>query len=120
MFGKKSKPSVDDELIEYIKSYARYEDDLLTLTKHDHFDLIEDTVLLRDAIHEHLLAHQNIKESYVSQIRQLDKEWQDWIIKNKQEDFHLVDVNRHGVPKDQWWFWIDCLDQLSDVERSTL
>ncbi|HUC89769.1 MAG TPA: hypothetical protein VMR45_03130 [Patescibacteria group bacterium] len=53
-----------------------------------------------------------------SSLKQYDQEWQSWILANTAPNFKL-EHSRQGIPKNNWWDWIDQLDTLTDVQRST-
>lgn len=122
-FSKKNQtktPHSSDALKEYIEVYAHFKNDLAALKRHDHFDLIEETVIARASIHDCVQEAGKIDELTKSRIIALDKEWREWIIKNKREGFSLVDINRENVPKNEWWFWIDMLETLASEDLKTL
>jgi len=122
MFFKKHKAkpiSPQEELALLIKSYSLFKDDISCLGKHDHYDLIEETVTIRDGIHD-WLQDIDVSEDVKSQISRLDQAWREWITQNKSSDFELVDINRDNIARSQWWFWIDQLDKLSEEDLKTI
>lgn len=114
----------DDQLREeaesYIEIYAKFNLDGIPC-KHDHLDMHEETVLARDSIYN-LLEEMNRRnlEFSTERIVQLDAEWQEFMLKNKENDFKLVDLNRDEIPRNLWWFWVDELETLTPEQRSTI
>jgi hypothetical protein len=74
----------------------------------------------------HLLINRSRELGLVLDIKKLvalDKAWQDWCLQRIKVDF--VEKPRYQLssrqePKENWWWWIDRLDELTEQERSTI
>ena len=68
---------------------------------------------LREAIHKDLHGKGS------KQLHELDTKWQQQVASTSDGSFKF-EIDRSDIPKTQWWWWIDRLDELSPEERSTL
>jgi uncharacterized membrane protein YheB (UPF0754 family) len=65
------------------------------------------------------MIHDDVKKTDESSLREIDQEWQRQLIDNRGKNF-LFTYPREGVPKENWWAWIDRLDELTEEQRHTL
>ena len=109
-----------NEYEQYVEVYKKYNADGIP-AKHEHFDMHEETVFTRDSIHNVLQEIYRRKFRVdTTELKSIDKSWQEYMRENKTDGFELVDINREDCPKELWWFWIDQIESLTSKELSTL
>lgn len=118
---KMSDPELSEDFQQSLEEFAQGIDAKWSFHPADYGDATM-VATTRDYIHILVKEADNRHVSLdIQRLRQLDTIWQKWCLERIKID--LQGKNRYSsgtMPKTEWWWWIDRLDELTEEERSTL
>lgn len=108
----------DDKIDGYIEEYKEWIEKNIPVGG-EWIDELNYLSFLRSEIHNYI-TRKGDQFPEIEEIRSLDKKWQRQIEDTLDASFNYTDKPAKVYPKEEWWWHIDKLQQLTDLEKSSL